>query len=163
MISSLESHLAAIRDGRERLLQLLQGMDYCLDWKPEPSAWSARQAVYHLLDTPPGGLAGVVYGILSGGLTEYDLWADLDNMTPERQGFDLERVLQDINGFFSCLTETLAAAGVNGLEGKTAVVHNKSRGTDDHRTVGDILERGFGGHWAGHFQQLQDLRDSLGL
>ena len=44
-------------------------MDYCLDWKPDASAWCARQVVYHLLNTPPGGLASVVKGVLSGGLT----------------------------------------------------------------------------------------------
>ena len=163
MVSSLDSHLAAMRDAQERLLNLLEGMDYCLDWKPDPLAWSARQVVYHLLDTPPGGLASVVNRIISGGLTEYDLWADLDNMTPERQEFDLERVLQDINGFFSSMQETLSATNVQDLLEKRAVVHNKSRGTDDERTAGDILERGFGGHWAGHYEQLQELRELLGV
>ncbi len=163
MASSLDSHMAAILDTKKRLLNLLEGMDYCLDWKPDPSDWSARQVIYHLLDTPPGGLVSVVRGMISGDLTEYDLWADLDNMTPERQTHDLERVLQDINGFFSSMQETLAAADGQDLALKRAVVHNKTRGTDDRRTAAEILERGFGGHWAGHLEQLQELRDSLGV
>ena len=148
---------------KKRFLLLLEGMDYCLDWKPDPSDWSARQIVYHLLDTPPGGLVSVVKGMISGDLTEYDLWADLDNMTPERQTFDLERVLQDINDFFSSMEQALAAVGGQDLALKRAVVQNKTRGTDDERTAVEILERGFGGHWAGHFEQLQELRDSLGV
>ncbi len=163
MDSRLEPHFTAIRDARERLLQSLEGMDYCLDWKPDPSVWSARQVVYHLLDPPPGGLASVVEGIISGGLTEYDLWADLDNVTPERQEFDLERVLKDIDEFFSRLSETLSAASVQDLTEKRAMVHNISRGSDDERTAGEILERGISGHWAAHFEQLQELRDSLGV
>ena len=163
MASHLEPHLAVIRDTQEKLLGLLEGMDYCLDWKPEASAWSARQVIYHLLDTPPGGLAAVVGGIISGEVSEYDLWSDLDNVTPDRQGHDLERVISEINGFFSSLNETLAAAGSQELISKTAVVHNKSRGTDDRRTAGEILERGFGNHWAGHLDQLRELRESLGF
>ena len=159
----MDSHKASIRDAQGRLVDLLEGMDYCLDWKPEPSAWSPRQVVYHLLDSPPGGLASVVKGVISGGLTEYDLWADLDNVTPERQAHDLERVLQDINAFFSSMEEALAAADGQDLAVKRAVVHNKSRGTDDERTAEEILNRGFGVHWAGHLEQLQELRESLGL
>lgn len=163
MASTVDSHLAAVHEVRQRLLDSLKGMDYCLDWKPEPSAWSTRQVVYHLLDTPPGGLASVATGVISGDLTEYDLWADLDNMTPERQTYDLKRVLQDINGFFQDMEKALAAVNDQDLAQKKAVVHNRTRGTDDERTVGDILERGFGGHWAEHLEQLQELRESLGV
>ena len=56
MASTLDSRMAAILDTQNRLLRLLEGMDYCLDWKPDPAEWSARQVIYHLLDTPPGGL-----------------------------------------------------------------------------------------------------------
>ena len=163
MASTLDSRMAAILDTQNRLLRLLEGMDYCLDWKPDPSDWSARQVVYHLLDTPPGGLVSVVRGMISGDLTEYDLWADLDNMTPDRQTHDLERLRQDINEFFSSMENVLAAADGRDLADMRAVVHNKTRGTDDERTAAEILERGFGGHWAGHFEQLEELRESLGV
>ena len=163
MASSIDSHLAQIHDIRERLLHLVDGMDYCMDWKPEPSAWSARQIVYHLLDTPPGGLASVVKGVISGSLTEYDLWSDLDNITPERQEHDFQEVLQDVTRFFSSIEETLAEAGSQDLAEKRALVHNKSRGTDNQRTAGEILEGGFSRHWAAHLEQLQELRESLGF
>ena len=163
MAAPLDSRMAAILDTQNRLLRLLEGMDYCLDWKPDPSEWSARQVIYHLLDTPPGGLVSVVRGMISGDLTEYDLWADLDNMTPDRQTHDLERVRQDINEFFASMENVLAAADGQDLEEMRAVVHNKTRGTDDERTAAEILERGFGGHWAGHFEQLAGLRESLGV
>ena len=163
MASIIDSHLSEIRDIQERLHRSLDGMDYCLDWKPDASAWSARQVVYHLLNTPPGGLASVVTGVLSGGLTEYDLWSDLDNVTSERQAYDYNAVLQDIDTFFSSLETVLAAAGEGDLAEKRAIVHNKSRGTDNERSAGDILEGGFGRHWPEHLEQLQELRESLGI
>ncbi len=163
MASIIDSHLSEIRDIQERLHQLLAGMDYCLDWKPNASAWSARQVVYHLMNTPPGGPASVVRGVISGGLTEYDLWSDLDNITSERQSYDYSAVLQDIDTFFSCLETVLAAAGEGDLALNRAIVHNKSRGTDSERTAGDILEGGFGRHWPEHLEQLRELRESLGI
>ena len=101
--------------------------------------------------------------MISGDLTEFELWADLDNMTPDRQTHDFERVRQDINEFFSNMENVLAAADGQDLEEMRAVVHNKTRGTDDERTAAEILERGFGGHWAGHFEQLEGLRESRGV
>ncbi|PKB65238.1 MAG: hypothetical protein BZY80_00675 [SAR202 cluster bacterium Io17-Chloro-G2] len=163
MASESDRQMAALRDTQTRLLQLLEGMAYCLDWKPDPSEWSARQIIYHLLDTPAGGLASVVKGMISGNVTEYDLWADMDNMTPERQTHDLEGVLREINGFFSTMEEALGAADGPDLSMVRAVVHNKTRGTDDERTVIEILHRGLCGHWAGHLDQLQGLRESLGV
>ena len=85
MTSVRDHHLETTRAIRAELSGLLEGMDYCLDWKPEPTAWGVREVVYHLLDTPPGGIHSVVQGIISGVLTEYELWADESKITPERQ------------------------------------------------------------------------------
>ena len=163
MASSIDSHLGKIHDARYCLVQLLDGMDYCLDWKPNPSAWSARQVVYHLLDTPPGGLVWVIDGIISGNLTEYDLWSDMDNMTPERQVYDIQEMLQDITVFFDGLEGTLSKAKNNDLLDKRALVHHKTRHADNEHTMGEILEAGFEVHWAGHLEQLNELKQSLGV
>ena len=55
MSDAITAHVANLHAARTQLLELLDGMDYCLDWKLEPSDWSARQVVYHLLESPPGG------------------------------------------------------------------------------------------------------------
>ena len=163
MPSSIGSHLEQIHAIRYCLTRLLDGMDYCLDWKPNPSAWSTRQVIYHLLDTPPRGLAWVINGVISGDLTEYDLWYDMDNVTPERQMHDIQEVLLDINEFFDSIERTLAKAENNDLSEKRALVHNKTRLTSNERTAGEILERGFGHHWSGHLEQLKELKKSLGI
>ena len=56
--------MTTLRDGlledahsiRAELDWLLAGMEYCLDWKPDQGAWSAREVVYHIVDTPEGGI-----------------------------------------------------------------------------------------------------------
>lgn len=163
MTSLKDRHLGTARAIRAELSGLLEGMDYCLDWKPEPSAWCVREVVYHLLDTPPGGIHSVVQGALSGELKEYDLWAGQSNVTPDRQAKDMTQLLEDINALFQGLEEALASAADGDLAGKPVLVHLKSRGIAEQRTVDMLLERGFAGHWREHLNQIGELRASLGF
>jgi hypothetical protein len=163
MASQKEAHLTTIRGIQAELLPLLDGMDYCLDWKPEADAWSAREAVYHLLDTPPGGAHRILKGMFTGTLTEYDLWADRSNMTPERLAYDAEQVRVDIGQFFRGMEEAMSLAAEADFEGKSVLVHLKSRGLDEPRTAQQLLERGFSRHWGEHLAQIRELREALGM
>ena len=163
MTSQRDAHLENSRSIQAELLQNLDGMDYCLDWKPEPSAWSTREVVYHLLDTPPGGVHRVLRGIISGDLAEYDLWADQSNMTAEQRGYDLEQVRHDIGEFFRGMEAALESASDADLSSKVIVAHLRSRGVDDERTAQVLLERGFDRHWREHLEQIRTLRESLGM
>ena len=162
MTSSKQAHLdnAAVIQGE--LTALLDGMDYCLDWKPDPESWSAREVLYHLLDTPPGGIHKVAGGIAAGSITEYEIWSDRSNMTPERAAHDLEQIQQDIQHFFDSLAQALSAANDEDLEGKSALMHQRTRDEHGTQTLGDVLA-GFDRHWRGHLEQLGELRDALGL
>ena len=163
MTTQRDSLMESVRAVQTQLLQLLEGMDYCLDWKSEPDSWSVRQLVYHLVDTPPGGLNGILRGFLDGTLSEYDLWADRDNLTPERLTYDLERVRMDLNQVFSGIEESLHRATDQDLVEKNVVVHLKSRGEEVRRNGLELIQRGFGGHWQSHLEQLKALRESLGV
>ena len=105
MTSQKENNQNKVFGIRSELLGLLDGMDYCLDWKPEPAAWSVRQVVYHILDTPAGGIHEVVQGMLSGELKDFEIFADRDNMTPERMAYDIEPIREDIDEFFHKLDQ----------------------------------------------------------
>ena len=163
MTSQKEGNQNKVSGIRSELVALVDGMDYCLDWKPEPSAWSVRQVVYHILDTPPGGVHLLVKGILSGEVREYDLWSDLTNVTPERSGYDMAQVIADIESLFEGLDEALSGSSEADLETKTVMMHQKSREVDEERTLDAILQRTLGGHIPDHLVQLRDLRDALGL
>ena len=163
MASRKENHLEKVQSVRDQLLRLLDGMDYCLDWKPDPSSWSARQVVYHVLDTPPGGLNTLLWSVLSGELEEIDLWADRDNITPDRLSYDLEQVSEDINEFFRDLDEALESASPDDIDEKSVLIHFKSRDADEKRTLHELLEGAFDRHWQGHLGQISDLREALGM
>jgi len=163
LTSQKEVHLTSVRRIRDELFQVLEGMDYCLDWKPETPAWSAREVLYHLLDTPPGGVHRVLAGVLSGQLREYDLWADRSNMTPQRAAYSMEQVRADLQRFFQGLEAAVGMAGEGDFEGKSVLVHLKSRGRDETRTAQMLLERGFSRHWGEHLEQLRSLREALGV
>jgi len=163
LTSRRDGHLGEIRAIRAQLLDLLDGMDYCLDWKPDDASWCVREVVYHLLDTPPGGIHSVLRGIISGELDEFELWSDRDNMTPERQGYYLESLVEDIDSLFQEVERTLGSATDVDLSGKSAMVHQRNRGWDEPRTVEALLEGLFVRHWTEHLGQIRELRDSLGM
>ena len=163
MDSGKNQHLENVRGIQGELLELLDGMDYCLDWKPDPASWSARQVVYHLLDTPPGGFHQVLWGMLTRELDELELWSDLDNMTPERAGYDLEQVREDLRGFFEGMEEALESAVEEDFEQKSVLVHQRNRGWDEPRSAQNLLEGLFARHWREHLGQIRELRDSLGM
>jgi len=158
-----QAHLNAVLSTRTDLLSVLDGMDYCLDWKSGPEEWSVRELVYHILDTPPGGVHTLVRGILAGEVTEYDLWADLTNVTPERAGYDMAQVTADIENFFQGLDRVISSATEEDLETKTVMMHQKTREYDEERTLRTILERTLTGHIREHLGQLREVRKALGI
>ena len=141
---------------------MLGGMDYCLDWKPDDSAWSAREIVYHLLDTPPGGSAEMVRRIVSGEITEYEIWSDRTNITEARSTREMTEIEGDISAFFDLFNESLSGASDADLQARRVLMHQRTRGEDVERTLGEALA-GIGRHWHGHLEQLRELREALGL
>ena len=159
MIAIQRKNLASLRD---LLAGLLEGMDYCLDWKPDGDSWSAREIVYHLLDTPPGGMASVLKGVVSGEITEYEIWSDRTNITEARTTLEMPEVEADIAAFFNSFEAALGAASENDLQDLRVTMHQRTRGQDEERTLETALQR-FDGHWRGHLEQLGELRAALGF
>jgi len=158
-----DEHLERIRAIRGQLLANLEGMDYCLDWKPNADSWSVREVVYHLVDTPKGGLHTLISGILWGQTKEFDLTPDLNNMNPESQTLDLNRVLLDVGQVLDGLETAVLAANDEGLAKITVLAHLKAKGIDEERTPQMLLEGLFVRHWQGHVDQLRELRETLGI
>lgn len=156
-------HLENLRTIRSELFGLLEGMDYCLDWKPDPNSWSAREVIYHLVDTPSGGLDTILRGILSGELREFDVTPDLTNLTPERQAGDLQQAQQDLARVLDGIEEVVAGARDEEIATRASVAHLRARGRDEERTAQMLLEGLFARHWRAHLGQLRELRDTLGV
>ena len=163
MATGKKEQLESIRSVKSELLAVLVGMDYCLDWKEEPSEWSARELVYHVLDTPPGGTHHLVEGIIAGEVEEYEIWSDLTNVTPERVEYDLDQVNADIEAFFTSLDVSITEVSDEDLEGKKVMMHQRTRSVDEERTLNAILDRTLNGHMRDHLAQLQVLREALAI
>jgi hypothetical protein len=163
LTSLSDTHLEIVRSIRADALAVLEGMDYCLDWKPDTESWSAREVIYHLVDTPSGGLHSLLQGVLAGTVAEFDLVPDLTNMDQQRQDGDMVQARQDLLQVLDGIEETLSRVSDEDITGKSVVAHLKARGQDQERTPQILLERTFARHWREHLEQLRELRDSLGV
>ena len=163
MTSQKSIYLEDIRSIKAELLQLLDGMDYCLDWKADPDSWSAREVIYHLVDTPADGLHSLIQGMLSGHKREFDLMPDLNNITPDRLVREPRQLEKDVLQVLEGLEGAVSGASEAELGEKTITAHLLARGLSEQRTVQNLLQGLFARHWRGHLSQIQELREALGM
>lgn len=161
-MTTIQSQRENLTSLHTSLLELLDGMNYCLDWKPSDSDWSAREIVYHIIDTPPGGTPSVVREIVSGEIAEYEIWSDRTNVTEPRSTLDMDEVVGDIATFFGEFDQALSGASDADLQGLRVLMHQRTRNEDLERTLEGVLS-GFDRHWRAHLEQLGELRTALGF
>jgi hypothetical protein len=163
LTSQKSIYLEDIRSIKTELIQLLDGMDYCLDWKPDSDSWSAREVIYHLVDTPAGGLYSLIQGMLSGQKREFDLMPDLNNITPDRLVREPRQLEKDVLQVLEGLEGAVSGASEAELGEKTITAHLLARGLSEQRTVQNLLQGLFARHWRGHLTQMRELREALGM
>ena len=155
--------LIAIRTLKQDLNDVLDGMDYCLDWKNDPNSWSAREVIYHLIDTPAEGMDLLMRRILKTEGEAFELVPDISNMSEVRLLNDKEQVKADIFNILDNLELIIADVSWEELSEKTILVHLVSQGTNEERTALSVLRGLFIRHWSQHVVQLKNIRSSLGL
>ena len=155
--------LVAIRTLKQDLTDVLDGMDYCLDWKKDPDSWSAREVIYHLIDTPAEGMDLLVHRILKTEGEVFELVPDISNMSEVRLLNNIEQVKADIFNILDNLELIITDASWEELTEKTIVVDLVAQGTNEERTVLNLLQGLFIRHWSQHVIQLKNTRSSLGL
>ena len=155
--------LVAIRTLKQDLTDVLDGMDNCLDWKKDPDSWSAREVIYHLIDTPAQGMDLLVHRILKTEGEVFELVPDISNMSEVRLLNNIEQVKADIFNILDNLELIITDASWEELTGKTIVVDLVAQGTNEERTVLNLLQGLFIRHWSQHVIQLKNTRSSLGL
>ena len=101
--------------------------------------------------------------IITGEIKEYEIWSDRTNMTPERAGYDIDQVNSDIEAFFTSLDNSISGVSDEDLNGKTVIMHQRTRSVDEERTLTAILDRTLNGHMRDHLAQLQVLREALAI
>ena len=160
MTTARALHLTNVDDIRSELFQILEGMNEILDWRPDAESWSAREVITHMLYTPPGGVPQILKGMLSGEVTEYDLWADQKYLSEEALGWTLGQVREQFAQYFASLEEQLEPLADVALEETTALVHQRNRHWDEPRPAQWLVERLFAGHWREHLVQLKELKET---
>lgn len=156
-----EDNLATVRRIRDELTSLLEGMDYCLDWK-DGNNWCAREVLYHLVDTPEGGIGSVIAGVLNGTRDEITILPDANNMTPERMATDIDEAVAGPLSILQTAEDAIAAASDNDFVEKTVMAHLPHREIHEVRTAQAFID-GLELHWGEHLNQLRTIRETLGM
>ena len=155
------TNLATVRRIREELRSLLEGMDYCLDWK-DGDNWCAREVLYHLVDTPEGGIGNVIAGVLNGTLDEVTILPDANNMTPERMAADIDEAAVGPLAIIWAAENAIANATDADFVERTAMAHLPHRGIHEQRTAQSFID-GLERHWGEHLNQIRAIREALGM
>lgn len=160
-MASRDTNLATVQRIREELTGLLDGMDYCLDWK-DGEGWCAREVLYHLVDTPEGGIGSVIAGVLAGSLPEVTILPDISNVTPERMAAEIYDALAGPLAILQTAEQAIANAGDDDFEERTAMAHLPHREIHEQRTAQSFID-GLERHWGEHLNQIRSIREALGM
>ena len=155
------THLENIRAIRNRMLNVLSGMDACIDETTQNESWSTREIIYHLSDTPAGGLGALFQGMLSNSVLEFDLTPDLTNVTSDRQKTTLQDGVADLISILDQIESVVSDTTPEILEDTTIICHHLSRQTDEVRSLENLLRGLFTRHWIAHLEQLELLKCEL--
>ena len=162
MTEKAPTHLENTIAIRNRMLNVLSGMDDSLDQTTQNESWSTREIIYHLSDTPAGGLGALFQGMISNRVLEFDLTPDLTNVTSEREKTTLEDGIADLTTILDQIESVVSDATPEILEDTTIVCHHLSRQTDEVRSLENLLTGLFATHWIAHLEQLELLKCELG-
>ena len=160
-MATRDENIATVRRIRDELTLLLEGMDYCLDWK-DGDNWCAREVLYHLVDTPEGGIGSVIAGVLNGTREEVLILPDANNMTPERMATDIDEALAGPLSILQTAEDAIAAASDADFTERTAMAHLPHREVHEARTAQSFID-GLERHWGEHLNQLRAIRETLGV
>ena len=160
-MATRDENLATVRRIRNELTALLDGMDYCLDWK-DGDGWCAREVLYHLVDTPEGGIGSVIAGVLDGTRAEITILPDANNVTPERLAADVDQALAGPLAILQTAEDAIAAASDADFAERTAMAHLPHRDVHEIRAAQAFID-GLERHWGEHLNQLRAIRSALGM
>ena len=132
--------LVAIRTLKQDLTDVLDGMDNCLDWKKDPDSWSAREVIYHLIDTPAQGMDLLVHRILKTEGEVFELVPDISNMSEVRLLNNIEQVKADIFNILDNLESIITDTSLEELGERKVVVNLLDQGANEERTVLNLLQ-----------------------
>ena len=158
MPSKVPTHLENVKLIRDRMIDVLSGMETFIDVTTDSESWSIRDIIYHLSDTPTGGLGELFQGMISKTVLEFDLTPDLTNVTPNRENTTLEDGRSDLIYILDRIESIVSQSTPDILENTTIICHHLSRKIDEVRSLENLLRGLFARHWIAHLDQLESLK-----
>ena len=163
MTSQRDSFLQDTQSIRRELDRLLEGLESHLDSKPNDEEWSAREIIYHMVETPEEGIHIAVQRTLEGSIQVLPMIANLTNLTSERQSKALADIRMDVEAVLSGMEGALTSTTDAELEERKTVFHSILRDVKEDRSAHQLTAGYFVRHWRDHIGQLGTLREALGL
>jgi hypothetical protein len=136
-------------------------MDEFIDRTTDTEDWSIRDIIYHLSDTPSGGLGLLFQGMVNGNINEFDLIPDLTNVTEIRKSNTLDEARLELLGVLYDIEQVVSLATSDLYENTTVTAHIILRKTDETRTLEALLRGLFARHWLSHLDQIEILRNAF--
>ena len=163
MTTQRDSFLQDTQSIRRELDRLLEGLESHLDSKPNDEEWSAREIIYHMVETPEEGIHIAVQRTLEGSIQVLPMIANLTNLTSERQSKALADIRMDVEAVLSGMEGALTSTTDAELEERKTVFHSILRNVKEDRSAYQLTAGYFVRHWRDHIGQLATLREALGL
>ena len=155
--------LEAAAEIQQELDAVLEGMDYCLDWKPSEDQWCAREILWHIIEDPEGGIPNTIKSILDGSLQELEIIADETHLSAEREQMDLDAVRVALTDYFVQMNQVLSVSNDQQIQERKVSCWFPKRQHREDRSAQNLLEGLFISHWREHIMQIKELREDLGL
>ena len=161
MVKARDVLVGEIQSIRSELRRLLEGIDDYFDRKPKNEEWSARELVFHLVDTPgSGGWGRIVPGVMEGSVEEIPIAFGQIDMTETRRGKDARGAREEFETVLSAMENILTTSTDAELAEKKGVY--RSRSMTYERNVQEMIEN-IAEHWREHLGQLDSLRKEFGV
>ncbi|MFL2644310.1 MAG: hypothetical protein ACJ0KI_01385 [Dehalococcoidia bacterium] len=150
----------SILDAFIHTIKAIISKPYCdLDKPLGKDGWSLRQHIYHLIDTPIGGLHTGLEQAMSIPDFILEIIPDLDNLNEERRVFNHIEILKDLDNYSYAFHKVLASYNQSKLDTIIIETSFPKRGFKEDRSARTLLDRLFVRHWSEHLYDMTNLNN----
>ncbi|HCG90663.1 MAG TPA: hypothetical protein DEZ08_02330 [Dehalococcoidia bacterium] len=128
-----------------------------VDFCPDETSWSIRQHIYHLLDTPTGGIHSIMTTVKTNPKETLVIIPDLDNITEDNQKKTTLEIQADLINYSKSFHNCLSLYSEEDLDQIIIQTSLPKRGIIEDRTPRSLLDRLFVRHWSEHISDLLKL------
>jgi hypothetical protein len=157
MLLQSNNYLAILDSFIICLSSILERNKNDVDSCPDETSWSIRQHIYHLLDTPTGGIHSIMTTVKTNPKELLVIIPDLDNITEADQKKTSLEIQTDLINYSKLFHSCLSLYSEEDLDQIIIQTSLPKRGIIEGRTPRSLLDRLFVSHWSEHISDLLKL------